>query len=170
MSDTEDTDGGLVRGLESDYTSSEEDVERELPTFSDHSFNDEDIAANYDRLGVLVPPPPQTLSLEELRLQYPDAFSEVSESVLQAVLDELQLPFDLSPFQIFTVNALLNRVDVVGISPMGSGKTLVGFFNFNYLARALSALGLLLSISGPQWGGVGKTFCCVGGSPSPKRP
>ena len=29
MSDTEDTDGGLVRGLESDYASSEEDVERD---------------------------------------------------------------------------------------------------------------------------------------------
>ena len=36
-------------------------------------------------------------------------------------------------------------------------------------ARALSALGLLLSVSAPtvRWG---KTFCCVGGSPPRKRP
>ena len=39
----------------------------------------------------------------------------------------------------------------------------------HYPARALSALGLLLSVSDPtvRWG---KTFCCVGGSPSRKRP
>ena len=132
MSDTEDADRGLVGGLESDFESSEEDLEEELPT-AIPSFNDDDLAANYDRLGALVPPPPPTVSLEELRLQYPDAFTQVSEGALQSVLDELQLPFDLSPFQIFAVNALLNGMDVVGIMPTGSGKTLVrsNFYFFN---------------------------------------
>ena len=39
----------------------------------------------------------------------------------------------------------------------------------DYPARALRALGLLLSVSAPtvRWG---KTFYCVGGSPSRKRP
>ena len=75
------------------------------------SFNDDDLAANYDRLGALVPPPPPTVSLEELRLQYPDAFTQVSEGALQSVLDELQLPFDLSPFQIFAISdfSIYNR-------------------------------------------------------------
>ena len=124
MSDTEDTELGLVGEFESDSDSSVGDNEDDLSS-AEPSLLDEDIAANYDRLGTLVPPPPPPVSLEELRLQYPDAFTPESESALHLVLDQLQLPFDLSPFQIFATNALLNKVDVVGILPTGSGKTLV---------------------------------------------
>ena len=54
-----------------------------------------------------------------------EAFSPESELALQMVLEDLQLPFQDSPFQKFATNALLNRVDIVGILPTGSGKTLV---------------------------------------------
>ena len=76
-------------------------------------------------LGTPVPPPPTPTSLFELRTQYPHAFSTESEVALEAVLEDLQLPFSLSPFQTFITNALLNKVDVMGILPTGSGKTLV---------------------------------------------
>ena len=124
MSDSEDGEIGRVRESENEYDSDEENIEEVLVP-QHPSISDVDIGANYDRLGTTVPPPPPPLSLEELRMQYPHAFSPASELALQSVLDELQLPFTVSPFQLFATNALLNGVDVVGILPTGSGKTLV---------------------------------------------
>ena len=107
MSDSED-EVGLAGNSESEHDSSEENTGEELlPSAS--TITDTDIAANYARLGNTVPPPPPPLSLEELRMQYPHAFSAESEFALQSVLDELQLPFTVSPFQLFATNALLNR-------------------------------------------------------------
>ena len=83
-----------------------------------------DIASNYDRLGRYVAPPPSSSSLLELKAKYPEAFSQESENALAAVLDDLQLPFSLTAFQTFATNAMLNKVDVFGILPTGSGKTL----------------------------------------------
>ena len=65
-----------------------------------------------------------------------DAFTPESELALQLVLEDLALPFPVSPFQEFATNALLNRVDVVGILPTGSGKTLV-FYLFSLALRKL---------------------------------
>ena len=67
-----------------------------------------------------------------------EAFSPESELALAMVLADLQLPFTLSAFQVFATNALLNQVDVVGILPTGSGKTLV-FYLYTCALRKLPA-------------------------------
>ena len=124
MSDEEEV---VTRDLDSDTDSSSDElvVGDEVAEASSTLIQNEEIALNYERLGTPVPPPPSPTSLFELRQHYPQAFSPESEYALEAVLVELQLPFALSAFQTFGTNALLNKVDVIGILPTGSGKTLV---------------------------------------------
>ena len=72
MSDTEDEPVVLIGEVESEYDSSEETNVVEDLAPSNPSFGEAEIAANYERLGTPVPPPPPSLNLLELRMQYPE--------------------------------------------------------------------------------------------------
>ena len=52
------------------------------------------------------------------------------------MIEEADLAFSLSPFQRFCINALLNKINVVGILPTGSGKSLV-FYLYSLALRKL---------------------------------
>lgn len=116
--------------------SSVSDPEEDVLVPADHAASDVAFAANYERIGSPVAAPPPPLSLEDLRDRHPEAFSSESELALHQVLEELELNFALSAFQQFCVNALLNKVDVVGIMPTGSGKSLV-FYLYSLAIRKL---------------------------------
>lgn len=67
----------------------------------------EEVELNDRRLGVLVDPSPLPLTLEQLKSLHPGAFTVESEKAVTSVCSGL--PFSLSPYQEFAVNALLNR-------------------------------------------------------------
>merc|ERR1719186_735742 len=75
----------------------------------------------YEMAGQIKKEDPSPIKKED----YHQAFSPESEAALKSVLEDLQLPFALSPFQEIAVNALLNGIDILVIVPTGSGKMLV---------------------------------------------
>ena len=82
MSDSDDAEIDRVGESGNEYDSDEENIEEELVPSVYLNISDDEVGANYDRLGTSVPPPPPPLSLEELRMQYPHAFSPASELAL----------------------------------------------------------------------------------------
>ena len=85
----------------------------------------QEVERNYSMMGVLSQPEVPFVTLEHLRAEYPQAFTSISEGALASVLADLLLPFTLSPFQEFSINALLNNHDLLCVAPTGSGKTLI---------------------------------------------
>ena len=71
MSDEEEV---VTRDLDSDTDSSSDElvVGDEVAEASSTLIQNEEIALNYERLGTPVPPPPPSLNLLELRMQYPE--------------------------------------------------------------------------------------------------
>ena len=80
---------------------------------------------NFSAVGNLIPEESPVNSLTDFKSLYPEAFTTESEAVLKAVLEDIQLPYQISPFQETAVNGLLNGLDLVCIVPTGSGKMLV---------------------------------------------
>ena len=95
-------------GEESDGGEQELEVEEQLPITA------AEVERNYSLMGVLSQPEDPIVSLDQLKLKYPQAFTPVSESALAAVLAELHLPFTLSPFQ---VEFWLRRYTISHVSP-----------------------------------------------------
>jgi hypothetical protein len=113
-------------GTNSSCSESEDDLTSDTVQEKDElDISVEEVRENYVMAGCLVPEEPPVHSLDEFRALYPAAFTEESESALDAVLGEIQLPYSISPFQETAVNALLNGLDVVCIVPTGSGKMLI---------------------------------------------
>ena len=82
---------------------------------------------NMEKVGEEVEEDTFTVTKENMKTKYPESFSKESEEALQAVLDEIKLPFDLAAFQIVAVNSLLNGRDLFCIVPTGSGKMAVSY-------------------------------------------
>lgn len=122
-----------VRRLDigSDASGEEEDSEEEVGVVGVDEkqlpISAQEVERNYDLMGVLSQPEPPFVTLQQLREEHPQAFTPLSENALASVLGDLNLPFTLSPFQEFSVNALLNQKDILCIAPTGSGKTLAGW-------------------------------------------
>ena len=68
------------------------------------SVSEDDVARNYELLGGSLPADPPLHLLEDLRQKYPFAFTELSESTLATVLQENPLEFELSAFQVHSIN------------------------------------------------------------------
>ena len=97
-------DGGvdLSQSSEDDTDSSvsESDSGDEVSGIEGLSVTKEEVARNYELLGSSFPPDPPIHHLEDLKQEYPFAFSELSESTLAAVLQENPVGFELSAFQV----------------------------------------------------------------------
>ena len=87
---TDDSSGDEVI----DNGEQELEVEEQLP------ISAAEVERNYALMGVLCEPEEPAQSLEQLRQEYPQAFSDISEKALSDTLEELNLPFALSPFQV----------------------------------------------------------------------
>ena len=68
------------------------------------SVSEDDVARNYELLGGSLPADPPLHLLEDLRQKFPYAFTELSESTLATVLQENPLEFELSAFQVHSIN------------------------------------------------------------------
>lgn len=92
---------------DSDDTDSEPDIVQ--PPSLDLGISKLEVEVNDGCLGVQLDPCPLPLSLEELKSLHPEAFTPESKAAVQSVCSELPVAFNLSPYQEFAVNALLNR-------------------------------------------------------------
>ena len=103
-----DSDASASSGSDtSDGPDSEPEVEQ--PPSLDLGISKSEVEENDGRLGVLLDPCPLPLTLAELKLQHPGAFTPESVAAVTAVCSELPIRFSLSSYQEFAVNALLNR-------------------------------------------------------------
>lgn len=84
---------------QSDTSESEEDDDL-ASAIEGLSVSEVEVARNFELLGSSVPPDPPLHLLEDLKQKYPYAFTELSESTLDAVLQENPLEFELSAFQV----------------------------------------------------------------------
>ena len=85
---------------DSSVSESESDSGDEASGIEGLSVTKEEVARNYELLGSSFPPDPPIHHLEDLKQEYPFAFSELSESTLAAVLQENPVGFELSAFQV----------------------------------------------------------------------
>ena len=69
-------------------------IEKQLPITAD------EVERNYNLMGTLSQPEAPVVTLDQLKADYPQAFTPLSETALASVLAELCLPFSLSPFQV----------------------------------------------------------------------
>ena len=105
---------------DSDQTSSESESEAITEDFTDEMVISKSVVeSNYRLMDTVYTPETSPLVLSELRLAHPSAFTPASERALAAALTELSLPFPLSDFQTFSVNALLNNQDLLCVMPTG---------------------------------------------------
>jgi hypothetical protein len=80
----------------SDLDSSEDEVSEDV---NELGIFKEVVDTNYMRMGEEVQEEEPSLKLAELRGKYPEALSTEFESLLLAVLENLQLPYMLSDYQ-----------------------------------------------------------------------
>ena len=105
---------------DSDFSSSESEEELNTEDSSDQMvISKAEVEENYRLMEEVCTPERSPLVLAELRLAHPAAFSPASELALAAALSDLALPFPLSDFQTFSVNALLNQQDLLCVVPTG---------------------------------------------------
>jgi len=93
---------GDIGNLTDDSSGDEviDDGEQELEAVEQLPISAAEVERNYALMGVLCEPEEPAQSLEQLRQEYPQAFSDISEKALSETLEELNLPFALSPFQV----------------------------------------------------------------------
>ena len=101
---------------------SESDVETaDFTTINelDSMISETDAKVNYEEAGRLVPEEKDHISID----QHPEIMdSPLISQVLSKILGDLALPYNLSDFQKLALHTLLQKKDLIVISPTGSGK------------------------------------------------
>ena len=73
---------------------------------------------NYEKSGKLV-----TADDDQIRIEdYQHLMDSSVTSFIDKVVDELSLPYNLSDFQTLSLNILLQKKDLILLSPTGTGK------------------------------------------------
>jgi superfamily II RNA helicase len=97
---------------------SDSDVEAPSTTELNLGISESEAKYNYEEAGKLIPEEEDPISLAKN--------SELIDSSCSAILDEVEqdlaLPYNLSDFQKLSVNILLQKKDLILLSPTGSGK------------------------------------------------
>ena len=101
-------------------SSSDTDSESEdFPTVDDElSISKVDALKNYEEAGTLIPEQADDISFEK----YGDLMNSSCDQILESILADLALPYKLAPFQMICLNIILQKKDLVLLSPTGSGK------------------------------------------------
>ena len=106
---------------DSETSSSESEEEETItePCEIETFISRKEVEENYLLMDKTLTPDISPLVLSKLRSAHPEAFSPASEGALAAAIIDLNLPFPLSDFQIFSVNCLLNKKDLLCVVPTG---------------------------------------------------
>ena len=103
--------------MESSFESDSES-ETIIDPVIDQTVNHSDSKSNYEEAGKFILEESDKISLEK----YEDLMDKDSVAVLDETLGDVSLPYDLSDFQKLSINILLQRKDLILLSPTGSGK------------------------------------------------
>ena len=107
-------------------SSSESDSEEEI---SNHRELDSVITkvrakTNYKKAGEFIEEDKDQISMSK----YEHLVKPANESIFNKVVSKLDLPYNLAEFQIISVHCLLQKKNVILVSPTGSGKMNVLYF------------------------------------------
>ena len=95
----------------------------------DSMITEEAAVRNFEEAGTLVLEKSDTISIEK----HADIMDSSKTAVLDSVLQDLTLPYDLSDFQKLSINTLLQKKDLVLLSPTGSGKEIYFIYWYKIL-------------------------------------
>ena len=102
--------------------SSSSDTDSEAEDFpvvdNELTISKADAMKNYEEAGTLIPEEADDISFEK----YGHLMISSNDQILESILSELALPYQLAPFQVISLNILLQKKDLVLLSPTGSGK------------------------------------------------
>ena len=73
---------------------------------------------NYEAAGNFIPEEIDQINIEK----YGHLMNSSSDEILEAVLSDLKLPYQLAPFQQISLNLLFQKKDLLVLSPTGTGK------------------------------------------------
>jgi superfamily II DNA helicase RecQ len=103
----------------SEMSSSDSDSDHDNPPADINlAITQSDAHKNYQEAGRLVPEEADQISLEK----YGHLINPSNDHVLQEVLTDLALPYKLADFQTISIHTLLQKRDLVLVSPTGTGK------------------------------------------------
>ena len=105
------------KNMESSFESDSES-ETVVDPVIDATVCNSDATSNYEEAGKLILEERDKISMEK----HADLMDKDSVAVLDETLGDLSLPYDLSDFQKLSINILLQRKDLILLSPTGSGK------------------------------------------------
>ena len=109
-------------------SSTESDSDDDIPQFDMvMGITKEEATKNYNEAGHLVPEEAEQINLS----QFGHLNNPQNEPILQQVLTNLALPYDLAAFQTVSIHTLMEKKDILLLSPTGSGKGSLIESNFN---------------------------------------
>ena len=99
---------------------SESDSEHDMDIENniDHVITESEAKRNYEETGSFMLEESDQISLEK----HQHLINPSNAEVLKSVLHDLNLPYHLSDFQTISVHTLLEKKDLLLLSPTGSGK------------------------------------------------
>ena len=103
--------------MDSSYDS-DSDQESEGNVHLDALITEAQAKSNYEEAGRLVSEHEDQISIDD----HQDLLNAATTAILDEVVNDLSLPYKLSDFQRLSLNTLLQKKDLVLLSPTGSGK------------------------------------------------
>ena len=98
--------------------SDDQDINQDLPHAADLAITESDARRNYEGAGKFVQEEAEQISLE----MYGHLINPSNDHILETVLQDLSLPYQLADFQIISLHTLFQKRDLILLSPTGSGK------------------------------------------------
>ena len=99
-------------------TDSESDHDSPSAIEDDLGISEFQAKHNYEEAGKLIEEEKDPISLEK----HSELINSSCAAVLEEVVRDLALPYSLSDFQKLSVNIMMQKKDLVLLSPTGSGK------------------------------------------------
>ena len=106
------------RNMDTSYESDSDPDDAPNSEYLDQMITETQARFNYEEAGKLVPAEDDQIRIEN----HEDLIDSSMTQLLDEVVETLALPYNLSDFQKLSLNTLLQKKDLILLSPTGSGK------------------------------------------------
>ena len=97
---------------------SDSDQDSNINEQLDQIITEAQARSNYEEAGKLVPEEDDNISIDS----HEDLINTSCIPILNDVAEQIALPYNLADFQKLSLNTLLQKKDLILLSPTGSGK------------------------------------------------
>ena len=97
---------------------SDSDQDSNINEHLDQIITEAQARSNYEEAGKLVPEEDDNISIDS----HEDLINTSCIPILNDVAEQIALPYNLADFQKLSLNTLLQKKDLILLSPTGSGK------------------------------------------------